>query len=103
VRNVKASRIQCDEIWAFCYSKQKTVAIAKAAPEGAGDVWTWTAMETQSKLIVSYVSGARDSEYAMVLMDDLRSRLANRVQLTTDGHRAYLEAVEGAFGDDVCW
>jgi IS1 family transposase len=102
VRNVKARRIQCDEIWAFCYSKQKTVPIAKAAPEGAGDVWTWTALETQSKLIISYVSGNRDSEYAMALMDDLRGRLANhRIQLTTDGHRAYLEAVEGAFGDDI--
>jgi len=101
VCNVQARRIQCDEIWAFCYSKQRTVTTAKAAPEGAGDVWTWTALETQSKLIVSYVSGNRDSEYAMALMDDLRSRLANRVQLTTDGHRAYLEAVEGAFGGDI--
>jgi IS1 family transposase len=101
VRNVKARRIQCDEIWAFCYSKQKNVATTKAAPEGAGDIWTWTALDTQSKLIVSYVSGARDGEYAMALMDDLRGRLANRVQLTTDGHRAYLEAVEGAFGDDI--
>jgi IS1 family transposase len=101
VRNVKARKIQCDEIWAFCYSKQRNVPTAKAAPEDAGDVWTWTALETQSKLIVSYVSGGRDSEYAMALMDDLRSRLADRVQLTTDGHRAYLEAVEGAFGDDI--
>jgi IS1 family transposase len=101
VRNVKAQRIQCDEIWAFCYSKQKNVAVARTAPTGAGDVWTWTALETQSKLIVSYVSGNRDSEYAMALMDDLRGRLANRVQLTTDGHRAYLEAVEGAFGNDI--
>ena len=101
VRNVKAKRIQCDEIWSFCYSKQKNVATAKAAPAGAGDVWTWTALDTESKLIVSYLSGGRDSEYAMVLMDDLRARLANRVQLTTDGHKAYLEAVEGAFGEDI--
>jgi IS1 family transposase len=101
VRNVKAKRIQCDEIWAFCYSKQKHVAGAKAAPAGAGDVWTWTAIDTASKLIVSYVSGGRDGEYAMALMDDLRSRLATRVQLTTDGHKAYLEAVEGAFGEDI--
>jgi IS1 family transposase len=101
VRNVKARRIQCDEIWAFCYSKAKNVVTAKAAPAGAGDVWTWTAIATESKLIVSYLSGGRDGEYAMALMDDLRSRLANRVQLTTDGHRAYLEAVEGAFGDDI--
>jgi IS1 family transposase len=101
VRNVKAARIQCDEIWAFCYSKQKHVATAKAPPQGAGDVWTWTALDTTSKLIVSYLSGGRDSEYAMALMDDLRSRLATRVQLTTDGHKAYLQAVEGAFGTDI--
>jgi len=101
VRNVKAKRIQCDEIWAFCYSKQKNVSGAKAAVDGAGDVWTWTALETETKLMVSYLSGGRDSEYAMALMDDLRGRLANRVQLTTDGHKAYLNAVEEAFGDDI--
>lgn len=101
IRNVKASRIQCDEIWSFCYAKAKNVPSAKAAPEGAGDVWTWTAIDADSKLMVSYFVGDRGAESAMVLMDDLRSRLANRVQLTTDGHRAYLEAVEGAFGADV--
>jgi IS1 family transposase len=101
VRGVKATRIQCDEIWAFCYSKQKNVADAKAAPDGAGDVWTWTALEASSKLLVSYMVGGRDGEYAMALMDDLRGRLANRVQLTTDGHKAYLSAVEEAFGDDI--
>jgi IS1 family transposase len=101
VRNVKASRIQCDEIWSFCHAKQKNVATAKAAPEGAGDVWTWTAIDADTKLIVSFVVGDRSGESAMVLMDDLRARLANRVQLTTDGHKAYLEAVEGAFGADV--
>lgn len=101
VQNVEASRIQCDEIWSFCYAKKKNVAHAKAAPEGAGDVWTWTAIDADTKLIVSYLVGGRDAEYAMEFMDDLRSRLANRVQLTTDGHRAYLEAVEGAFGADV--
>ena len=101
VRNVKASRIQCDEIWSFCHAKEKNVATAKAAPEGAGDVWTWTAIDADTKLIVSYFVGDRGGESAMILMDDLRARLANRVQLTTDGHRAYLEAVEGAFGADV--
>jgi IS1 family transposase len=101
VRNVKASRIQCDEIWSFCHAKAKNVATAKAAPEGAGDVWTWTAIDADSKLIVSYHVGDRSGESAMVLMDDLRARLSNRVQLTTDGHKAYLEAVEGAFGADV--
>ena len=101
VRNVKASVIQCDEIWSFTYAKQKNVATAKAAPDGAGDTWTWTALDSESKLIVSYMVGGRDSEYAIGFMDDLRARLANRVQLTTDGHKAYLEAVEGAFGGDV--
>jgi IS1 family transposase len=101
VRNVKAARIQVDEIWSFTYAKQKNVASAKAAPEEAGDTWTWTALDADSKLIVSYLVGGRDAEYAMWFMDDLAARLANRVQLTSDGHRAYLEAVEGAFGCDV--
>ena len=101
VRSVKASRIQCDEIWSFCHAKQKNVAAAKAAPEGAGDVWTWTAIDADTKLIVSYFVGDRSGQSAMVLMDDLKARLSNRVQLTTDGHKAYLEAVEGAFGGDV--
>jgi IS1 family transposase len=101
VRDVKASRVQCDEIWSFCYAKAKNVSTAKAAPDGAGDVWTWTALDADSKLMVSYFVGDRGAESAMILMDDLRARLANRVQLTTDGHRAYLEAVEGAFGADV--
>jgi IS1 family transposase len=101
VRDVKAKRIQVDEIWSFTYAKQKNVAAAKAAPEGAGDTWTWTAIEADTKLIVSYFVGGRDGECAMWFMDDLRSRLANRVQLTSDGHKAYLEAVEGAFGADV--
>ena len=101
VRGVKASKVQCDEIWSFCYAKQKNVATAKAAPEDAGDVWTWTAIDSETKLIVSWLVGGRDGGYAMEFMDDLRARLANRVQLTTDGHKAYLEAVEGAFGGDV--
>ncbi|MHA1545458.1 MAG: IS1 family transposase, partial [Alphaproteobacteria bacterium] len=101
VRNVKAARIQCDEIWSFCYAKAKNVAKAKAAPAGSGDVWTWTALDSDSKLIVSYELGDRSASTAIEFMDDLRTRLANRVQLTTDGHKAYLEAVEGAFGGDV--
>jgi IS1 family transposase len=101
VQNVRSKRIQVDEIWSFTYAKEKNVRSAKAAPEGAGDTWTWTALDADSKMIVSYLVGGRDSGYALAFMDDLRSRLANRVQLTTDGHRAYLEAVEGAFGGDV--
>ena len=101
VQGVTASRIQCDEVWSFTYAKQKNVATAKAAPAEAGDTWTWTALDSDSKVIVSWLVGGRDGEYAIAFMDDLRSRLANRVQLTTDGHKAYLEAVEGAFGGDV--
>lgn len=101
VQNVTASRIQCDEIWSFCYAKQKNVKKAKAAPSEAGDVWTWTAIDADTKLIVTYLIGGRDAEYANEFIDDLKSRLANRVQLTTDGHKVYLEAVEGAFGGDV--
>ena len=74
---------------------------AKAAPEGAGDIWTWVGLDAQSKLAVSWYVGGRDSEAAMIFMDDLAKRLANRVQLTSDGHKAYLEAVEGAFGSDI--
>jgi len=101
VRDVKAKRIECDEIWAFNYCKQRTVASAKSAPAQAGDIWTWTGIDADSKLIVSYLVGDRSGQAAMELMDDLQARLANRVQISTDGHRAYLEAVEGAFGDDV--
>lgn len=98
---VRARLVQCDEIWSFTYAKQKNIATAKAAPEDAGDTWTWTALDSESKLIISYMVGGRDGEWAMAFMDDLRGRLANRVQITTDGHKAYLEAVEGAFGADV--
>jgi IS1 family transposase len=101
VRDVKANHVQCDEIWSFCYAKDKSVPTAKAAPEGAGDVWTWTAIERDTKMILSFEVGDRSGATAIEFMDDLRARLANRVQLTTDGHKAYLEAVEGAFGDDV--
>jgi IS1 family transposase len=101
VRNLMAKRIQVDEIWSFTYAKQKTVPRAKRAPPGAGDTWTWTAIDADHKLMVSWFVGGRDGECAMIFMDDLRQRLANRVQLTSDGHKAYLEAVEGAFGDDI--
>lgn len=101
VRGVKSSRIQCDEIWSFVYAKAKNVAGAKAAPQGAGDCWTWTALDADTKLMVSWVVGGRDASYANDFMQDVASRLANRVQLTTDGHKPYLEAVEGAFGADI--
>ena len=101
VQGVTASRIQCDEVWSFTYAKQKNVAKAKAAPVEAGDTWTWTALDADTKLIVSSMVGGRDAEYANAFMDDVASRLANRVQMTTDGHKAYLEAVEGSFGADI--
>jgi len=100
-RNLDTRRVEVDEIWSFVYAKKKNVATAKAAPEGAGDVWTWTAIDADSKLVMSWLVGGRDGEYALSFMDDLKSRLANRVQLTSDGHRSYLEAVEEAFGADV--
>lgn len=101
VRGVKAARIQCDEIWSFVHAKAKNVPQAKAAPHGAGDIWTWTALDADSKLILSWVVGGRDASFALALMDDVRQRLANRVQLTTDGHTPYLQAVEEAFGADI--
>ena len=101
VRNVQASKVQCDEIWSFLYAKQKNVRGATAAPEEAGDVWTWTALESDSKLILSWMVGGRDAGYATEFMQDLAARLATRVQLTTDGHRAYLDAVEDAFGNNI--
>lgn len=101
VRGVKASRVECDEIWSFNYCKKAKLATAKAAPEGAGDAWTWTAIDADSKLIVSYLIGNRDADCAFDFMSDVAERLANRVQLTTDGHGAYLQAVLGAFGIDV--
>ncbi len=100
-RNLTCKRVQVDEIWAFVYAKQKNVATAKKAPANAGDVWTWTAIDADTKLIPSWFAGGRDSDAAIIFMDDLASRLANRVQLTSDGHKAYLEAVEGAFGSDI--
>jgi IS1 family transposase len=101
VRGVKAGRVQVDEIWSFTAAKQKNVAAMKAPVDRAGGTWTWTALDADTKLLITWLVGGRDSDYAIAFMDDLRDRLANRVQLTSDGHRAYLEAVEGAFGGDV--
>jgi IS1 family transposase len=96
VRGVAAKAVQCDEIWSFSYAKNKNVKFAKAAPEGASDVWTWTAIDADSKLIVSWHVGDRSQHTGISFMGDLKARLtnrANRVQLTTDGHKAYLKAV----------
>ncbi len=99
VKALQTKRVQCDEIWSFCYAKEKT-AVEKDL-KGAGDVWTWTAIDADSKLIISYLVGDRTANTAMLLMNDLQERLSNRVQLTTDGHKAYLEAVSNAFGNNI--
>ncbi|BDV37284.1 hypothetical protein DSM21852_05370 [Methylocystis bryophila] len=88
VRNLKSKRSQVDEVWSFVYAKQKNVAAAKSAPDGAGDAWAWTALDADSKLLVCYFVGDRDGECAMWFIDGLRQRLANRVRLTSDGHKS---------------
>ena len=101
VQNVKARRVQVDEIWSFCYAKARNVERAKSAPGFAGDVWTWTALDSDSKMILAYEVGDRSGWTAMAFLDNLKERLANRVQLTSDGHRVYVEAVEAVFAGDV--
>ncbi len=101
LRDVKAKRIQCDEVWAFVYAKAKNVPEKMRGAWGIGDVWTWTAIDAESKLLISWGIGRRDAFTANAFIADLASRLAHRVQVTTDGHKVYLEAVEGAFGADV--
>ena len=99
--NLNSKRIQCDEIWAFVYAKQKNVTAEMAATRIAGDVWTWVAIDADSKLICSWMVGQRDPVTARDFMDDLAGRLANRVQLTTDGLKTYLTAVDSAFGEGI--
>ena len=101
LRNLKCKRIQCDEIWAFVYAKAKNVPEAHKGELGYGDVWTWTALCADCKLLPSWAVGRRDGFTASAFIRDLADRLAVRVQLTTDGHKPYLEAVEGAFGNDI--
>ena len=101
LRDLSCSRVEVDEIWEFVYAKQKNIPRAKHAPPEAGDVWTWVAIDADTKLVPSWRIGDRTGVTAIEFMDDLRSRMANRIQLTSDGHKVYLEAVEGAFGGDV--
>ena len=101
VQDVKSERVQCDEIWSFVAAKEKNVPGMKRPVAGAGDVWTWTALDADSKLIIAYQVGNRDADCALEFMHNVQYRLANRVQLTTDGHRAYLYAVRKAFGTEV--
>jgi IS1 family transposase len=98
--NLKCKRIQCDEIWSFVGAKEKNCSVEMKA-KGAGDAWTWTAICADSKLIPCWFVGRRDAGCAYHFMHDLAERLSNRVQLTTDGHRAYLNAVEDAFGANI--
>jgi IS1 family transposase/lambda repressor-like predicted transcriptional regulator len=100
-RNLSCKRVQCDEIWSFCYAKQKNVSPEKQGIFGVGDVWTWTAIDADTKLVPCWHVGRRDGRAAYEFIKDLESRLAHRVQLTTDGHRPYLEAVEAAFGSEI--
>jgi IS1 family transposase len=97
MKNLTCKRIQCDEIWSYIGAKQKNVALATMDRGAIGDVWTWTAIDADTKLIPTWLVGSRDAESADVFIRDLAGRLANRVQLTTDGHKPYLNAVEGAF------
>ncbi|MGO8953057.1 MAG: IS1 family transposase [Rhodomicrobium sp.] len=101
VRGLNCKRIECDEIWSFVYAKEKNVDAAKNAPTFAGDVWTWTSLCADTKLNCNWFIGGRDADYAKLFMDDLADRLSNRVQLTTDGHKAYLNAIENAFGNEI--
>jgi IS1 family transposase len=101
VRNVKAKQVQVDKIWSFTAAKAKNVPTMKSPVDGTADTWTWTAIEAQTKLIICHFVGGRDGESAAWFMNDVAERVTSRIQLTSDGHKAYLDAVEGAFGTDV--
>lgn len=101
IRNIASKRVQCDEIWSFCYSKEKNVAPEDKGVLGYGDVYTWTAIDADTKLAISWLVGRRDVEYAEAFMADLASRLADRIQLTTDGYGPYINAVEKMFGGAI--
>lgn len=99
LRNLACKRLQCDEIWSYIGMKQKTAA--RNGRTDAGDIWTWTALDADSKLIVSWLVGGRDSGTAYAFIHDVADRLAGRIQMTTDGHKVYLEAIEAAFGANI--
>ena len=100
-RNLNCRRMECDEIWSYCYAKERNLPAEKRNTFGFGSVWTWIAIDAETKLIPCWMVGTRDAISARMFMRDLASRLSHRVQLTTDGHQPYLEAVEDAFGDDI--
>jgi len=99
--NLTCKQIQCDEIWSFCYAKEKNVPDELKGKFGFGDVWTWVAIDAETKLVPSFMVGDRNAYTAKKFIDDLASRLANRVQLTTDGYKVYLDAIENAFGCEI--
>jgi IS1 family transposase len=101
VRQLSSKTIQCDEIWSFCRTKEKNTSPKNKGLPDHGDIWTWTAIDADTKLICSYLVGKRDADCAQSFITDLRSRLASRVQLTTDGYRLYVEAIEQSFGRDI--
>ncbi len=101
LRNLPCKRIECDEIWSFCYAKEKNVPRDKYGQFGYGDVWTFVALDADTKLVLSWLVGLRELEHAYEFAKDIKERLSNRVQLTTDGHRMYYEAVNHAFGNDI--
>lgn len=101
LRNLTCKRLQCDEIWSFCYAKQRNLSIEMSGKLGFGDVWTWTALCADTKLIAWWHVGKRDGYHAEKFMRSLASRLQNRIQLSSDGHKAYVEAVKGAFGKNI--
>jgi IS1 family transposase len=100
VRNLRVRRVQADEIWAFVYGKDKNLTMEQVQA-GAGSIWTWTALDADTKLIISYTLGDRGADTALAFMQDVASRVSNRIQLTTDGHRVYADAVEDAFGSEI--
>ena len=102
VQNVASEFVECDEIWSFCYAKEKNAPYITGTPEYAGNVWTWTAMDTDSRLILTWLASSdRDTVPALIFLSDLRKRLANRVQLSTDGLASYISAVEESFGSEI--
>jgi len=101
LRNLSCQRVECDEIWSFCYAKAKNVPQDKKGQFGYGDVWTFVAIDADTKLVLSWLVGLREPECACAFFEDIKERLSNRVQLTTDGHRMYYEAVRRTFGNDV--
>lgn len=100
LRNLPCKRVQIDEIWSFCYSKAKNTSM-EDRKNGRGDVWTWVALDADTKLVASWLVGPRNPEHANIFVQDLAGRLANRVQLTSDGYKPYLKAIDNAFGGDI--